>query len=259
MHQLAPPLAEQETPIPSCFDEELVLHYQPVFDAFSRRPLGVEALIRWDHPSLGLLPPGDFLPGAERAGLAVPIGRWVLHTAIREIAAWQRRLGAIELSVNVSAEHLADPSLPGDVAHAAELYGLRAGTLTLELTETTAIDEATVLRAAAVLRAAGVCLALDDFGTGYASLEYLRRFPLDAVKVDRSFVAGVDRHPEDRAIVRAIGWMARASGLGVVAEGVETEAQLAQVRSLGCERAQGFLLACPMPGDQAAGFIGGFR
>ena len=223
---------------------ELRLAYQPIVDLESGRPTGVEALLRWAHPERGLLAPADFLAAAERTGLIVPIGRWCLHEACRQVAGWDREL---ELTVNVSARQFAAGTLAADVRAALAASGLAPERLGLELTEHTLIeDPGEAQRVLSELRAAGVRVLLDDFGTGYSSLGYLRRFNIDAVKIDRTFVAGVHEDVEQRAIVEAIVKMAEALGLDVVAEGVELEAQLSELRRMGGTRAQGFLFSRPL-------------
>jgi diguanylate cyclase (GGDEF)-like protein/PAS domain S-box-containing protein len=232
--------------------EQLQVYYQPIIDTATGRPVATEALVRWQHPDHGLIPPLEFIPIAEETGLIVELGRYVLEHACKQGAAWQRQFAApLEMFVNVSAHQLANQLFPAEVAEVARRRGLLAGTLGLEVTESVLIGEAgssaTVLNE---LDAYGLRLMLDDFGTGYSSLSYLRRFPLGGVKVDRSFIDGLGDNPEDAAIMKAIVEMCRALGLTVVAEGVETDAQLRQLRQLGCERVQGYLLCHPKPPEE---------
>jgi diguanylate cyclase (GGDEF)-like protein len=229
--------------------DELRVQYQPIVDARSGRPVSVEALVRWQHPDRGLIPPSEFIPVAEETGLIAELGRWVLGEACSQVAAWQREFGVpLGLAVNVSGRQLARPGFAAEVARIAERSGLIAGTLGLEITESVLIEEADAPMAAlAQLRQHGLRLSLDDFGTGYSSLSYLKRFPLDSLKLDRSFIRGLGSGEEDRAIVEAVVTMARTLGLDVVAEGVETERQLAEVRALECPFAQGYLFARPLP------------
>ena len=240
-------------------NDELDLAYQPIFDMDSGRPVAVEALLRWRHPTRGPVSPAEFVPVAEDSGLIVPIGRWVLQRATTQVAAWRRRLPAdvpLRLCVNLSARHVARPEVVADVALALRTSGLPAECLALEITESVLMEEGETAQAAlGDLRALGVALYLDDFGTGYSSLGYLRRFPLDALKIDRSFVEGITESTEARELIGAIIAMARGLGLLVVAEGVETAAQLAELKQLGCPRAQGYHLAPPLPAEAAAALL----
>jgi len=230
---------------------ELRVVYQPVVELDGGNVTAVEALVRWQHPKRGLLDPVDFIPVAEDAGLIGALGDWVLAAACRDGAAWQRRFQRAEpllVCVNASARQLANAAFPARVAEAMSRHGLAPGSLALEITESVLMEEAhapvTVL---ASLREYGLGLMLDDFGTGYSSLAYLKRFPLDVLKIDRSFIAGLGRDDEDSAIVAAIVQMARTLGLTVVAEGVERPEQLERLRELDCDRVQGRLIAEPMP------------
>jgi diguanylate cyclase (GGDEF)-like protein len=234
--------------------DELRVVFQPVVDLGDGSVVAVEALVRWQHPDRGLLEPMEFIPVAEDSGLIGPLGRWVLEAACREGAALQKRFprpDPLLLCVNTSAHQIADAAFPAEVAAIARRSGLAPGSLALEITETVLMEEAhapvTVL---AQLRDYGLRLMLDDFGTGYSSLGYLKRFPLDVVKVDRSFIAGLGRDDEDSAIVAAVISMAHTLGLTVVAEGVERDEQVDQLRRLGCDRVQGRLLARPLPAGE---------
>ena len=230
---------------------ELRVVYQPVVEVDGGAVTAVEALVRWQHPERGLIDPVDFISVAEESGLIGALGEWVLTTACHDGAAWQRRFQRAEpllMCVNTSPRQLANGAFPAHVADIMDRQGLAPGSLALEITESVLMEEAhapvTVL---ASLREYGLRLMLDDFGTGYSSLAYLRRFPLDVLKIDRSFVAGLGRDDEDSAIVAAIVQMARTLGLTVVAEGVERPEQLERLRELDCELAQGRLIAEPMP------------
>jgi diguanylate cyclase (GGDEF)-like protein len=230
---------------------ELRLHYQPLVDLGTGAVLGMEALLRWEHPTRGLVPPLAFIPVAEETGLILPIGRWVLETACHQMRDWQRRFMAasgMSMSVNLSARQFADSSLVTSVATILDHAGLQPGQLELEITESVVMDqsEASVERLRG-LRVLGVRLVLDDFGTGYSSLSYLRRLPLDTIKVDRSFVAGLGSDPADIPIVKAVIALAHGLGIDVVAEGIETAEQLASLRELACDRGQGYLFARPLP------------
>jgi diguanylate cyclase (GGDEF)-like protein/PAS domain S-box-containing protein len=233
------------------------LHYQPKADLASGRTVGFEALLRLRDPQGGLLPPDSFIPMAERSGLIVPIGAWVLQRACLEAVAWHAA-GRTDLTVavNVSACQFRCAEFAEHVAHALQASGLPAAALELELTESVLMDdpERTAERLLALKRT-GVRLSLDDFGTGYSSLGYLMRFPIDALKIDRSFVAGMgrDRHATD--IINSIIGLARRMRLRVVAEGVELDAQLQSLRAYGCDEIQGFLLSRPMPADACNGWL----
>jgi diguanylate cyclase (GGDEF)-like protein/PAS domain S-box-containing protein len=237
---------------------ELLLHYQPVFEVVSRRLLGHEALLRWQHPERGMISPAVFIPLAERTRQIVPIGQWVLRTACAAAAAaampsasrpGESRPGEPRIAVNLSPVQMRMDDVPRIVAEALRDSGLAPDRLELEITEGVLIEDSahtlTVLRA---LKQQGVHLVLDDFGTGYSSLSYLRRFPFDKLKIDQSFVKGLGEDGESDAIVRAILALAHSLRLEVTAEGVETETQLRLLRLYGCDQAQGFLLGRPGPG-----------
>jgi len=245
--------------------DELRLHYQPLIDLRTDRVVGTEALVRWQHPSRGLVPPLAFVPLAEETGLILPIGRWVLETACAQARAWQLEQAGgapIVMSVNLSARQFSQAGLVGEVAALLAATGLPSHALELEITESVVMDEteAGIARLHA-LRDLGVRLVLDDFGTGYSSLSYLRRLPLDAIKIDRSFVMGLgsgeaDDRSTDLPIVQAVIALAHALGIEVVAEGIETPEQLRLLRSLGCDRGQGFLFARPLVPGEAVRTLG---
>src|SRR3954447_24877820 len=232
---------------------QLELHYQPIVDASSRLIVGFEALLRWRHPERGLVSPLEFIPLAEETGLIVPIGRWVLQEATRQAAAWQDRspLGRLRMSVNVSVRQFQHPDLVGDVADAVHRSGLAPSLLTLEITESLfAQDTEETTRKLGLLKDLGVRLALDDFGTGYSSLSYLRRFPIDSLKIDKSFIDGVTTSSEGHAMAAAISQLGQTLHLEVVAEGLENGDQLLALRSLDCPLGQGYHFSRPLtPGD----------
>ncbi len=235
--------------------DEMRLVYQPVIEVESGRIAAVEALLRWHHPERGVVPPLDFIPVAEESGLIVPLGAWVLREAMRKAHHWRQLCGPGEtplvVSANLSARQMVERDLVSTVAELLEGTGVDPRQIALEITETVLVeDTASAAEQLRALEELGVKLVLDDFGTGYSSLGYVKRFPLSFLKIDRSFVAELGRNGRDAAIVSAIAEMARALGARVVAEGVETEEQLAGVRKLGCELAQGYLFARPLPPDE---------
>jgi diguanylate cyclase (GGDEF)-like protein/PAS domain S-box-containing protein len=233
---------------------EFLLHYQAKVDLQSGRITGVEALVRWQHPDLGLVPPAQFIPLAEETGLIVPIGKWVLHTACAQSVAWQRQgLPPVCMAVNLSARQFADDDLVDDVAGALKNTGLRPELLELELTESVVIQNAE--RAGQIvndIKKLGVRLAIDDFGVGYSSLTHLKRFPIDTLKVDRSFIRDLPQDPEDKAITEAIIAMGKSLNLTVVAEGVETQEQQTFLKELACDEMQGYFFSRPIEGDAFA-------
>ena len=239
--------------------DELTLHYQPVVGLTSGQIIGFEALVRWNHPDRGILDPSDFVSIAEGCGLIEPIGRWVQETACRQTVEWHalrpdRR--PLDISINLSVRQVANRSLSDSVSEILARTGLDAAQLRLEVTESALVEDADSAAAALeALSQGGARLVLDDFGTGYSSLAYLNRFPFDALKIDRSFVLGLGVEQENSAIVEAIVGMARALSLDVIAEGVENEAQLSELRRLGCDFAQGHLFSRPLPAETVTGLI----
>jgi diguanylate cyclase (GGDEF)-like protein/PAS domain S-box-containing protein len=240
---------------------EMRVFYQPIVDLASDAMVGVEALVRWQHPRIGLIPPGRFIPVAEETGLILPIGRWVLETACNQARAWNSldpSAPPMSISVNLSAREFSAEDLVGQVARIVRTSGLPRGALELEITESILMERSEAgFGALQALRDLGVRLALDDFGTGYSSLAYLRQLPLDTIKIDRTFVAGLGEDPAAAPIVRAVVSLAHGLGIDVVAEGVETDEQLAQVRATGCDRGQGYRFARPMPPEELTGLLGG--
>jgi diguanylate cyclase (GGDEF)-like protein/PAS domain S-box-containing protein len=234
----------------------LELHYQPIY-TLDGPLVGLEALVRWEHPSFGTMAPVEFIPLAEETGLIVPLGEYVLEEATRQLALWRREVSpSLSVSANISARQLDDPGLPLFVASLLERYDLDPEALCLELTETALLrDSGAAVLALEELRRLGVRLAVDDFGTGYSSLVYLRRFPVQIVKLDRSFVSGVPSNRQDAAIVAAVIDLAHALGMEAVAEGVETSEQKAALAMLGCELGQGYLWSPPRPEEHISALL----
>lgn len=231
--------------------KELVLHYQPKSAAPDYRMIGAEALLRWNHPELGLLSPNVFIPAAERSGLILTIGDWVLDEACRQVRAWQDTGQDIQnVAVNLSPLQFSSPSLVATVAAALRRHGVKPSCLTLEITETTAMRDADAsLGILEELTRMGVKISIDDFGTGYSSLLYLKRLPATELKIDRAFVRDLESNAEDAAIVASVIALGRALNLRVVAEGVETTGQRLHLRRLGCELYQGYLMGEPVQAD----------
>jgi diguanylate cyclase (GGDEF)-like protein/excisionase family DNA binding protein len=229
---------------------EFELHYQPIVSLEQQRIVGLEALVRWRHPERGLVPPGAFIPLAEESGLILPLGRWVLQEACRQLARWSAEpdIDVPYVSVNLSARQLAQPDLPEEIAELLRVTGVLPEQLALELTESVLMEETDSPTAVVErLKALGVRLLLDDFGTGYSSLNYVKRFPIEAIKIDRAFVAGVADDESDRHILRAIVSMAAGFDVELVAEGVETTEQARRLRQLGIGLVQGYGFGRPVP------------
>jgi diguanylate cyclase (GGDEF)-like protein len=231
-------------------DGELRLHYQPIVNLATGETSGVEALVRWEHPTDGLVMPSDFIPVAEETGLIVPMGEWILGEACRQAQAWRQghpSLADLTVSVNLSGRQIAQSDLVPVVANVLADTGLPPSALVLEITESVLMRDAeyaiNVLRA---LKDLGVRLSVDDFGTGYSSLSYLKKFPVDVLKIDRSFVDGLGTDGDDSAIVRAIISLAESLGLETVGEGTETLIQVKALEELGCNKAQGYLFSRPL-------------
>ncbi|MFW6192381.1 MAG: putative bifunctional diguanylate cyclase/phosphodiesterase, partial [Gemmatimonadota bacterium] len=237
---------------------QITVHYQPVYDLATNEIVATEALVRWEHPERGLVPPGEFIPIAEDSGLIVPLGREVLRQSLRQAAAWVEA-GLVEpdrfrMHVNLSAREYQEESLVRDLEAGVEEAGATLSLLTLEITETVAVLELDRLEA---LRDRGLRVAIDDFGTGYSSLQYLLRLRADELKVDGSFIAALGREPREESLVKGILLIAREMGIEAVAEGIETEAQLEWLREVGCPRGQGYHLARPAPADVIAELLTG--
>ncbi|MDB4894670.1 MAG: hypothetical protein JWN15_932 [Firmicutes bacterium] len=230
------------------------VYYQPQVQLTTGKIVELEALIRWPHPRLGWVAAADFIPLAEETGLIVPIGQWIMEEACRQVHDWQADSSPSEpplrVSVNLSARQFQHPRLVDEIARSLRRSGLDPTSLKLEITETVMMqDSDSTLLKLQQLKSIGIQLAVDDFGTGYSSLAYLKRFPVDTVKIDGSFVAGLGRSSEDTAIVHAVITVAQALDLTVTAEGVETESQVAQLLALGCDQAQGYYFARPLDAD----------
>ncbi len=236
---------------------QLLLHFQPQLSLPDNRLIGVEALLRWQHPELGMIAPADFIPIAEESGQILPIGEWALRTAVQQMKAWMDAgLAPMTMAVNLSAVQFRHPQLPERVAQILDEMKLPPQYLELELTESVAMDDAPAAIAIMdLLHARGVRMSIDDFGTGYSSLSYLKRFKVHRLKIDQSFVHDIGEDPEDRAIVSAIISLAKSLGLHTIAEGVETEAQLAFLREQGCNEVQGYYFSKPMPADAFEAFV----
>jgi EAL domain-containing protein (putative c-di-GMP-specific phosphodiesterase class I) len=235
--------------------DQLRVCYQPTIRLDTLEIVGFEALLRWNHPERGLIPPSGFIPLAEETGLIVPIGRWVLHEACRQVAHWRRTMHGYEqlgIAINVSARQLQGPPFVIDVREAVELTGLDPGAITLEITESLLLADADVIaNQLQEFKDFGVRLAIDDFGTGYSSLSYLTRFPIDVMKIDKSFLADSTDSTDRQAMLRSIVDMGHSLHLSTLGEGIETTSELEQLRACCCDLGQGFLFDRPLTPDQA--------
>jgi diguanylate cyclase (GGDEF)-like protein len=235
-------------------NDEFVLHFQPRISAATGRAVGAEALLRWKHPEWGLVEPARFVPLLEETGMVVPVGAWVLAEACRQAKAWQAAgLASLRVSVNLSSRQFRSEALFDAVTEALRLSNLAPSMLELELTESLLIDN--VDHAMAVmgkLKAIGTAISIDDFGTGYSSLAYLKRFPIDSLKIDRAFVRDIATSPKDAAIVKTISALARSLGIGLIAEGVEEPWQVAFLRAQHCTEMQGYLFSRALPAAELA-------
>jgi len=232
---------------------QFVVYYQPIVTLAGGIVTEVEALVRWQHPIRGLISPGEFIPLAEASGLIVPIGKWVLEEACRQVAAWQRQYPKsppLTVSVNLSPRQFQQPSLLDEIKGALDQSHLPADCLKLEITESSLMKNVeSTITTLWKLKELGVRIAVDDFGTGYSSLAYLKRLPIDVLKIDRSFITGICEDEEDKAIVQAIVALARSLNLSITAEGIETESQLSMLQSMTCEQGQGYLFHRPLEGS----------
>ena len=242
--------------------KQLILHYQPIISLRENSLDGFEVLLRWQHPLRGIIPPLDFIPVAEETGLMLPIGEWVLRQACQQMKEWQRQYPArqdLYVSINLSGVQLSEGDLPELIRSVLEESGLAPRCLELEITESIILrDTETTLETIANIRELGVRVNMDDFGTGYSSLSYLQQYSFDTIKIDRSFVQKADHNNGNAEVVRLIINLARALGMGVVAEGIESQAQLSLLKSLDCDLGQGFLFSRPVPAEQVESFLAGF-
>ncbi|MBT9099514.1 EAL domain-containing protein [Methylovulum psychrotolerans] len=262
MHEQAQETLQIENELRCALEQnELLLYYQPQVDAKTGKIVGAEALIRWQHPQKGMVPPGCFIPIAEESGLIIDIGDWVLQTAIQQTAAWQAAgLGIVPIAVNLSVVQFRQDTLYQKVVQALRLSKLDPTLLELELTEGIAMENTErTIGVLNQLHALGVALSIDDFGTGYSSLSYLKRFKINKLKIDQSFVRDLGRNPEDAAIVTAIIGMAKSLGFKTIAEGVETQEQLDFLRGQQCDEIQGYFFSKPIPAEQFAALLRGNR
>jgi EAL domain-containing protein (putative c-di-GMP-specific phosphodiesterase class I) len=238
-------------------NNELVVYYQPLIDGFTGRTTGFEALVRWQHPERGLVPPLDFIPLAEETGLIVPIGEWVLRTACAQNKAWQDKgYPPVVVSVNLSGRQFRQPNFTGRVSHVLAATGLAPEYLELEITESIALHDVDyTIAILSELGAMGIKIAIDDFGTGYSSLSYLKRFPITTLKIDRIFIQDATQDAQDAAIISAIIVLAHNLRLKVVAEGVETGEQRLFLREMNCNTMQGYLFSRPLPAAQVENML----
>jgi len=257
MHEAMAQRLELETDLRGAADRnEFLLHFQPIVELENGTVVGVEALMRWMHPSRGLIPPEEFIPIAEESGQIHALGRWVLREACERVVAWEETLGDLHLTVNLSSAQLRQASIVREVAEALDSTGLDPSRLTLEITETVLMDVSTSnLERLTALKKAGVGLAVDDFGTGYSSLQYLRRFPIDWLKMAKFFVDGVELSDSQKRLARAIVELAHSLEIEVIAEGIESAQQSAVLSELGCVWGQGFYYAAPLPASEISSQI----
>jgi EAL domain-containing protein (putative c-di-GMP-specific phosphodiesterase class I) len=256
MHARAVTLLQLETDMRIALEQEqLCVFYQPIIELDSMKLFGFEALVRWNHPKRGLVPPNEFIPVSEDTGLIIPLTLWILRKSCEHMVEWQRKSSSnkdLVVSVNLSGKHFAQKDLVEQVEEILIETKMNPACLKLELTESAMMENAErVISMLKKLRALGIKLSIDDFGTGYSSLSYLHRFPIDTLKVDRSFVNAMEDGSENGEIVRTVIALAKTLRLDVIAEGIETIHQLYQLRILGCEYGQGYLFSRPVPLEEA--------
>ncbi len=262
MHARAVLLLQLENDLRRAIDrQEFRIHYQPIMLLETRSLVGFEALLRWQHPDRGLVPPAEFIPVAEDTGLIIPIGRWVLREACRQMYAWQAQFPVtppLHMDVNLSSKQLSQPELVEEIDQILRETSLDARSLKLEITESVIMENIeSVIEMLMQLRSLGIQSCMDDFGTGYSSLSYLHRLPVDGLKIDRSFVSGNGLDLENPNVVQTIMALSRDLGKGAIAEGVETAEQLAQLRRFGCEYGQGYLFSKALDIEAAEKWIPG--
>ena len=255
MHTRAVTLLQLETDLRCSIERnEMLAYYQPIIDLATMRMVGFETLMRWNHPQRGIIPPNEFIPVSEETGLIVPLTLWILRKSCNQLVEWQKESPAnrpLMMSVNLSGKHFAHPDLVDQIKGILEETQINPRSLKLELTESAIMENAeTAIEMLGQIRELGVQISIDDFGTGYSSLSYLHRFPIDMLKVDRSFVSSMEDGTENGEIVRTVIALAKTLGLSVVAEGIESIHQLHQLRILGCEFGQGYLFSRPVPVDE---------
>jgi EAL domain-containing protein (putative c-di-GMP-specific phosphodiesterase class I) len=259
MHARAVKLLQMENDLRRAIDRrEFELHYQPILNIGTGVIRGFEALLRWRHPESGLIAPADFIPIAEETGLIIPIGKWVLDEACRQTALWHAMFPdrLLDINVNLSAKQFSQDNLVEQITAALRETGLPPKHLILEITESVVMERPEqTIQMLKRLKALGIQINIDDFGTGYSSLAYLQRFPVDTMKIDRSFISRLDGSAEDAEIVSTIIALAHNLNMKVTAEGIETPAQLAQLANLKCENGQGFFLSKPMPSGAATAVL----
>ena len=260
MHTRAVTLLQLETDLRHAIErDEMCMFYQPIINLDTMKIFGFESLIRWNHPTRGLVPPNEFIPVSEDTGLIVPLTLWVLRTSCAQMVEWQRKNPAnkdLVVSVNLSGKHFAHKDLVEQISKIMTETGMDPAHLKLELTESAVMENAeSVISMMKQIRDLGIQLSIDDFGTGYSSLSYLHRFPINTLKVDRSFVNSMEDGSENGEIVRTVIALAKTLRLNVVAEGIETIHQLHQLRILGCEYGQGYLFSRPVPVEEAERLI----
>ncbi len=256
MHMRAVTLLQLETDLRSAIDrDELSVYYQPIVDLATMRLIGFEALMRWNHPQRGIIPPSEFIPVAEETGLIVPLTLWILERSCSQTVEWQKRSPENEnlmISINLSGKHFGHAEMVEQVRRIMVETTIKPATVKLEITDSAVMENAeSAIALLKRLRSLGLQLSIDDFGTGYSSLSYLHRFPIDMLKVDRSFVGTMEDGTENGEIVRTVIALGKTLGLNIVAEGIETIHQLHQLRILGCEFGQGYLFSRPVPCDEA--------
>lgn len=264
LHQLASEALELEQNLREAINSnQLLLHYQPIISTFSRELIGLEALVRWSHPEKGLISPDKFIPIAEETGLIIPLGEWVLRTACNQLKLWQQLLPGqdrLKVNVNISARQFLRNDLTATVEETLRQAALEAGYLTVELTESAIMEGGkTAVEKLNRLKSIGVQIAIDDFGTGYSSLSALQRFPIDELKIDRSFINNVETRSENMEIVKTIITLAKNLNLEIIAEGVETKTQLHLLESMDCDNVQGFYFSKPLAAENIASFAETFE